>query len=327
MKKLLLGILAVTVMLVSACNGENLPGGNSIVPDAESQSYFEKGIHLSPGADAVELKFTAADDWSISAEETKAAASWLKFTPASGKGGAATVSVSVSANNTGVARKALVSILSGKDKKTVQVSQDAGLVPVTGVKAAYGDFVGKWIVTGTEHPWFMDEGQTPATYSYSVQIDVAEQGKTYYVRNWETGYQEKDRAHLYYGSTVQKSIYDYLRGIGVNADILAWYDADEGRMHIDRQTLYNTGQQTVEFLADYVDQDGHTSIGSWNSKVGDTQREYTICDFVKQADGSVIIAAHAYPIAFMGYARYEGFLWSMHFNIKFAFPYSMVPAP
>ena len=44
-----------------------------------------------------------------------------------------------------------------------------------------------------------------------------------------------------------------------------------------------------------------------------------------QADGSAIIASHQYPIAFMGYARYEGFLWSMHYNAKFAFPYSMVP--
>jgi hypothetical protein len=29
-------------------------------------------------------------------------------------------------------------------------------------------------------------------------------------------------------------------------------------------------------------------------------------------------------MAFMGYARYDGFLWSMHYNKKFAFPYSMV---
>ena len=195
---------------------------------------------------------------------------------------------------------------------------------VEGVKANYEDFIGLWIVTGTEHQWFMDEGETPATYSYSIQIEAAEEGKTYAVKNWETWYTEEDRAHLYYGTKEEKSIYDYLMGINVNADITAWYDPEEGRMHIDRQTLYNTGRMTVEFLADYVDDNGHTSIGSFNTTPGDSEREYTICDFVMQADSSVVIAAHEYPIAFMGYARYEGFLWSTHFNSKFAFPYTMV---
>ena len=170
----------------------------------------------------------------------------------------------------------------------------------------------------------MNEGETPATYSYNIQIEAAEEGKTYVVKNWETWYTEEDRAHLYYGTKEEKSIYDYLMGINVNADITAWYDPEEGRMHIDRQTLYNTGRMTVEFLADYVDDNGHTSIGSFNTTPGDTEREYTICDFVMQADSSVVIAAHGYPIAFMGYARYEGSLWSTHFNSKFAFPYSMV---
>ena len=195
---------------------------------------------------------------------------------------------------------------------------------VEGVKANYEDFIGRWIVTGTEHQWFMNEGETPATYSYSIQIEAAEEGKTYVVKNWETWYTEEDRAHLYYGTKEEKSIYDYLMGINVNADITAWYDPEEGRMHIDRQTLYNTGRMTVEFLADYVDDNGHTSIGSFNTTPGDSEREYTICDFVMQADSSVVIAAHGYPIAFMGYARYEGSLWSTHFNSKFAFPYSMV---
>lgn len=195
---------------------------------------------------------------------------------------------------------------------------------VEGVKANYEDFIGRWIVTGTEHQWFMNEGETPATYSYSIQIEAAEEGKTYVVKNWETWYTEEDRAHLYYGTKEEKSIYDYLMGINVNADITAWYDPEEGRMHIDRQTLYNTGRKTVEFLADYVDDNGHTSIGSFNTTPGDSEREYTICDFVMQADSSVVIAAHGYPIAFMGYARYEGSLWSTHFNSKFAFPYSMV---
>ena len=92
---------------------------------------------------------------------------------------------------------------------------------VEGVKANYEDFIGRWIVTGTEHQWFMDEGETPATYSYSIQIEAAEEGKTYAVKNWETWYTEEDRAHLYYGATEEQSIYDYLMGINVNADITA----------------------------------------------------------------------------------------------------------
>lgn len=210
-----------------------------------------------------------------------------------------------------------------------------------GLKAAYADFLGTWIVTGTEHKWFYqgDEVNKPATYSYEIQIIENEKDKTYLIQNWETGATPEDAAHLYYGSKVEQSLYSYFKNVAhVNVDVLAWYDADKGQLHINRQTFSHlTGQnKTVEFLGDVVDPDGHTSIGSFNSTDGDVEaadRDYTICDFLLQENGSVnICASDLLPsqwmnMAFMGYARYDGFLYSMHYNKKFAFPYSMVKKP
>lgn len=202
-----------------------------------------------------------------------------------------------------------------------------------GEKASYNDFIGRWTVTGTEHEWF----EKTNTYSYDIQIEADEEGKSYLIYNWETAASEADAAYLYYGSKDPRSIYQALsEALGKSVAVKAWYDADKGQLHIDRQTYYtNTSGVpfTVEFLGDVIDVNGHTSEGSWLVTPGDrSDMEYTICDFVMQADGSVNICTHRGEgiyddIAFMGYAKYEGYPWSEHYNAKFAFPYKMVKNP
>lgn len=202
----------------------------------------------------------------------------------------------------------------------------------SGIRAAYADFIGRWTVTGTEHKWF---GKTN-TYSYDIQIEADTEGESYLILNWETAASAEDAKYLYFGSTDSRSIYqaltEALSAAHVSPAVKAWYDSEKGQLHIDRQTYY-TGTSgvpsTVEFLADVVNTSGHTSEGSWLTRPGDSSdREYTICDFVMQEDGSVNICSHRESfyggIAFMGYAEYKGYPESKHYNAKFAFPYTMV---
>lgn len=325
---MLLLVLGLTACSSSDPDVIEKPEPEIIIPE-ESQEFFANGVELSPEGGSQDIYFTATDDWTATAEDTKGS-SWLTVSPSSGKSGK--VKLTLSAQKANGAQSAVVTISSGKVFKKLPVTQPAKKAN-QGIKAAYADFLGTWIVTGTEHKWFMDEGQKPATYSYEIQIIENEKNKSYLIQNWETGATPEDAAHLYYGSTVKQSLYSYFTTVTrINVNVVAWYDADKGQLHIDRQTFYHlTGQnKTVEFLGDVVDPDGHTSIGSFNSTDGDTVKDYTICDFLLQENGSVnICASDLLPaqwmnMAFMGYARYDGFLWSMHYNKKFAFPYSMV---
>ena len=204
------------------------------------------------------------------------------------------MTVSASENTTEKERLAKVTVKSVKNSKTFTVKQAFKQPAVQGVKAGYNDFLGNWLVTGTEHVWFysFEEVKNPKTYTYDIQIEADETGKTYRILNWETGATAEDRKNLYYGSKVEQSLYDYLRNVAkVPAAVKAWYDADLGQMHIDMQVLYTNPSkpQTVEFLGDTVDPDGHMCIGSFNSKPGDTDRAYTICDFILLKDGTVHI--------------------------------------
>jgi len=344
LRRILYVLAAGVLTLLTACEQE--PGKvvepGIVLTESARQVVSESLNAPAEGLFFRDFKFTSKNAWSVEVADGRG---WVYVMPMSGEGGEEEVQLNIyiGRNEIDTERRATVTISDDNNESVFfDIVQAAGkprqpatdtiperhypdsIVHVQGIRAQYEDFIGQWTVTGTEHLWFMDPGQTPATYSYAIQIEPKEQGRTYTIKNWETGATDEDRAHLFYGHDIKKSAYDYLAELGVNGDIEAWYDEVEGKMHIDRQTLYSTGNLTIEFLADYVDGTGaHTSMGSYNETPGDTLREYTICDFVLQEDGSVLIGSHEYPIAFMGYAQYLGHLWSTHFNNKFAFPFSM----
>lgn len=68
------------------------------------------------------VSFSTNYDWEASASD-----SWIQVSPASGKKGNASVSISVAGNDTGKARKGNVTINSSTLKKTISVNQAANL--------------------------------------------------------------------------------------------------------------------------------------------------------------------------------------------------------
>ncbi|MBQ4299071.1 MAG: hypothetical protein II763_02000 [Bacteroidales bacterium] len=116
--------------------------------------------------------------------------------------------------------------------------------------------------------------------------------------------------------------------------LTAWYDSENGTLHIDRQTFFTGDYYTVEFLGSNIDPDGGRFMprGQFAANVTETEKyEYTICDFVMLEGGDVVIKAHEQTdsnlkdLAFMGYCQYYGWYPSpKYYNTQFAFPYVMV---
>ncbi len=349
MRRLLLyGLMAGSFIIAAGCDDtKDDPENNNenkdkekveITVDKEYESLFSEGIKAPRVEGEYEIGFTAPAAWTISAEQTKAAPSWISFSPSSGASGKAKVTVKVEENASFDTRSATITISSGGVTKTLTLEQAALIAQ----KAKYEDFLGNWIVTGTEHKFFLgwDDLTELHTFSYSINILEEEKGKTYYIENWETGATAEDRQHLWYGSdkhadqTGGRSIYDYyLNVIHKSIDLTAWYDADNGTFHIDRQTFYTGDSYTVEFLGStQVGDERAYARGQFAADVKETEKyEYTICDFVMLEGGTVLIKAHDQTnsnlqgLSFMGYCQYWG--WypnTKYYNSQFAFPYTMV---
>ena len=345
---MLYGLMAGSLIIAAGCdNTKDDPENNNenkdkekveITVDKEYESLFSEGIKAPRVEGEYEIGFTAPAAWTISAEQTKAAPSWISFSPSSGASGKAKVTVKVEENASFDTRSATITISSGGVTKTLTLEQAALIAQ----KAKYEDFLGNWIVTGTEHKFFLgwDDLTELHTFSYSINILEEEKGKTYYIENWETGATAEDRQHLWYGSdkhadqTGGRSIYDYyLNVIHKSIDLTAWYDADNGTFHIDRQTFYTGDSYTVEFLGStQVGDERAYARGQFAADVKETEKyEYTICDFVMLEGGTVLIKAHDQTnsnlqgLSFMGYCQYWG--WypnTKYYNSQFAFPYTMV---
>lgn len=345
---MLYGLMAGSFIIAAGCDDtKDDPENNNenkdkekveITVDKEYESLFSEGIKAPRVEGEYEIGFTAPAAWTISAEQTKAAPSWISFSPSSGASGKAKVTVKVEENASFDTRSATITISSGGVTKTLTLEQAALIAQ----KAKYEDFLGNWIVTGTEHKFFLgwDDLTELHTFSYSINILEEEKGKTYYIENWETGATAEDRQHLWYGSdkhadqTGGRSIYDYyLNVIHKSIDLTAWYDADNGTFHIDRQTFYTGDSYTVEFLGStQVGDERAYARGQFAADVKETEKyEYTICDFVMLEGGTVLIKAHDQTnsnlqgLSFMGYCQYWG--WypnTKYYNSQFAFPYTMV---
>lgn len=346
------------MILVASCDGGNNDPSKKDDPKADlefSQSFkalFNEGYSASEGEDGFDIEFTAGGAWTISAEETKAPASWISFNPSSGKAGPAKVTAAIAANTSESERTAVIKLSSGKTVMSISVKQ-AAPPSNPAVKASYDDFIGEWIVTGTEHRYFADWDDRTEVYTFSYAIQVIEdvKGKSYLIENWETGATAEDRKYLYYGcqehadKTQGYSIYDYyLNVVKKYIGLSAWYDEENGTMHVDRQTFYTdpySSSYTVEFLGSSQLRSGEERPIPRGSFAADLKnetekKEYTVCDFVKLKDGSVRIQAHPQTddsfadsdIVFMGYCQYYGWYPNpKYYNSQFALPYSMVKAP
>ncbi len=119
-------LVMVAMMLATSCSND----GDESSPSINISQEFAN-LSLESGAIDEEIQFVAATDWNITSEEiTKAAPSWLRVSPMSGKAGNVTLKVSVDKNTTEKERICNLIINSGGDPYTITVTQIAGVPEV-----------------------------------------------------------------------------------------------------------------------------------------------------------------------------------------------------
>ena len=94
MKRLLYICLAALLTAVS-CDKTPEEVAAAITPTGDAAALFTNGLKVAASASTTKVSFTATRDWSVVAEDTKALASWVAVTPASGKAGNCEVTVNV----------------------------------------------------------------------------------------------------------------------------------------------------------------------------------------------------------------------------------------
>lgn len=113
------------LFFLSSCSGgedsmgDEQPVQDEVIISTESSTYFSDGMSFKSDAGSHSICFTTNRDWTV----VVTSADWCVATPASGKAGENTFSVSVSENVSTTERKALVTLVVGTVEKTISVLQ------------------------------------------------------------------------------------------------------------------------------------------------------------------------------------------------------------
>lgn len=126
-------VVLMLFILGSSCSGkedsmgDEQPVQDEVIISAESTTYFSDGMSFKSDAGSCSIHFTTNRDWNV----VVASADWCVATPASGKAGENTFSISVSENVNTIERKALVTLVVGTVEKTVSVSQEGAPIELS----------------------------------------------------------------------------------------------------------------------------------------------------------------------------------------------------
>ncbi len=130
-------MMMATLLVVSCSKGGDEPTPTPTPnPPITIPAEF-KNLSFESDALSKEVKFTATTDWNVTLEETtKAAPSWLKVSPMSGKAGKVTLKINIEKNTSEKERSSIVKLNAGGEHYTITLIQKAGkaeVVAVTGV--------------------------------------------------------------------------------------------------------------------------------------------------------------------------------------------------
>ena len=180
MKRLLYICLAALLTAVS-CDKTPEEVAAAITPTGDAAALFTNGLKVAASASTTKVSFTATRDWSVVAEDTKALASWVAVTPASGKAGNCEVTVNVQANPELAERKANVVITSVDLTASFPVVQAAReMVAITSVtldKPEVSLYAGETAtLTATVLPSNTDEDKTVTWTSSNERVATVRNG-------------------------------------------------------------------------------------------------------------------------------------------------------
>lgn len=122
--------------------GDKQPAQDEVIISTESSTYFSDGMSFKSDAGSHSICFTTNRDWTV----VVTSADWCVATPASGKAGENSFSVSVSENPDEPLRTATVTLKAGSISRSLVVTQEgkAQSSGVTGGSEDYDEEQGTW---------------------------------------------------------------------------------------------------------------------------------------------------------------------------------------
>ena len=165
LKYYLLSVLTLAAFTLSGCKPVQREPDPEITLTGETASLASSGLSVNASGGDTQITSNSATDWHIDVTETKALVSWLVVTPASGKAGDITATVSVQPNQTLEPRAASISIISGSINKSIAVKQSAReFIAINSValnETKYSFYVGDTFqLTASVTPTNADEDRT-----------------------------------------------------------------------------------------------------------------------------------------------------------------------
>lgn len=116
-------LLFTCLAVFAACSDDKVDDENIITLPPQTEELFEKGLNFTTTASAQSFEFTASENWSITATETRNGEKWYRIFPTSGGPGKTDISIEVDENQGYDDRSVSITINAGKASKTMMISQ------------------------------------------------------------------------------------------------------------------------------------------------------------------------------------------------------------
>lgn len=119
------------VLAFAACSDDKEEFQDYLNPTPENESIFKDGLSFTDAASPQSISFEAGKKWTATLSGENLDSKWCQINPSEGEAGKGTIVVSVSKNETGKARTAQLTIVSGSQRQPIAITQSANAVSVS----------------------------------------------------------------------------------------------------------------------------------------------------------------------------------------------------
>lgn len=124
-------LLCFSLLLTfSACSDNEDDLKDFLNPTPESETLFNQGFNFNEASAAQSISFETGQKWEAALSGDELDNGWCRINPEKGEAGKGTIVVSVGKNETGKARIAQLTIVTGSQRKQVSISQAANAIVV-----------------------------------------------------------------------------------------------------------------------------------------------------------------------------------------------------
>lgn len=120
--------LFICLLIVVACSDDKEEFQDYLNPASDSENIFNQGFTFTDATSAQSISFETGQKWVATLSGEDLQSKWCQVSPMEGNAGNATIEVTVVKNETGAARTAQLTIVSGSKRKQISITQSANSI-------------------------------------------------------------------------------------------------------------------------------------------------------------------------------------------------------